>query len=90
MKWRHRERRASTGKLIQTTPSILPDQTEQQAMVPIQIETVGGQGDTPVEFYVGEGAVLPPGMVLSSDGVLSGTPTLAGTYRFTIEAIDGA
>ena len=30
----------------------------------------------------------PPGITLSSAGVLSGTPTTAGTYTFTVQARD--
>ena len=32
---------------------------------------------------------LPPGLTLASDGTLSGTPTVAGTYSFKIRAADG-
>jgi hypothetical protein len=32
---------------------------------------------------------LPPGLTLSSDGRLSGTPTTAGTYTFTATVTDG-
>jgi len=32
---------------------------------------------------------LPPGLVLASDGTLSGTPTTTGTYSFKIRAADG-
>ena len=31
---------------------------------------------------------LPPGLTLSSAGVLSGTPTAAGSYPFTVNVID--
>lgn len=31
---------------------------------------------------------LPPGILLSSDGELSGTPQLVGTFNFTIEVLD--
>jgi hypothetical protein len=44
----------------------------------------GGTG--PYSFsYVG---TLPPGLILSSGGVLSGTPTTAGAYSFTIITTD--
>ncbi|MBX2854992.1 MAG: putative Ig domain-containing protein [Rhodobacteraceae bacterium] len=33
---------------------------------------------------------LPPGMTLSNEGVLSGSPTQAGAYRFTVEVEDSA
>jgi uncharacterized protein YjbI with pentapeptide repeats len=31
---------------------------------------------------------LPPGLTLSSDGELTGTPTQAGSYEFTVEAVN--
>jgi hypothetical protein len=31
---------------------------------------------------------LPPGLTLSSDGTLVGTPTQAGSYEFTVEAVN--
>lgn len=39
-----------------------------------------------IALVVGSGA-LPPGLQLSSQGVLSGTPTQAGSFQFTIRAI---
>ena len=38
-------------------------------------------------FSVVSGA-LPPGLTLSTTGILSGKPTLAGTYNFTIQVTD--
>jgi large repetitive protein len=41
----------------------------------------------PKTWSISEGA-LPPGVVLgASDGVISGTPTTAGTYTFTVRAV---
>lgn len=34
------------------------------------------------------GGTLPPGLTLSSDGVLSGTPTTPGSFVFTVQATD--
>jgi len=34
--------------------------------------------------------VLPPGLVLASDGTVSGTPTSAGTFKFSVTATDSA
>jgi hypothetical protein len=42
-------------------------------------------GGEPVTFAV-TGASLPPGLTLSSSGTLSGTPTAAGVFAFTITA----
>jgi hypothetical protein len=46
-------------------------------------------GVPPYRWYVSLGA-LPPLLTLSSDGVLSGTPTSAGIATFTISVIDAA
>ncbi len=35
------------------------------------------------------GGTLPPGLSLSSDGIISGTPTSAGTYAFEVRVTDG-
>jgi len=51
-------------------------------------ETIGAGGGTdPYSFAVTAG-VLPSGLTLSSGGLLSGTPTVDGTFGFTITAID--
>ncbi|MGP0025939.1 MAG: beta strand repeat-containing protein, partial [Streptosporangiaceae bacterium] len=44
-------------------------------------------GTTPYTWSVNAGT-LPPGLTLSSAGVLSGTPTTAGSYPFTVNVID--
>jgi uncharacterized repeat protein (TIGR03803 family) len=46
----------------------------------------GGTG--PLVFT--ESGTLPPGLVLSSSGVLTGTPTTSGTFKFTVTATDAA
>lgn len=35
-----------------------------------------------------DSGTLPPGLSLAADGAITGTPTTAGTYNFTIEATD--
>lgn len=44
-------------------------------------------GTSPFTWTVVSGA-LPPGITLSSAGVLTGSPTVAGSFSFTIEATD--
>jgi hypothetical protein len=53
-------------------------------------QTITASGGTaPHSFAVFGGDIeLPPGLTLSSGGALTGTPTLAGTYNFTIVGID--
>lgn len=40
------------------------------------------------DFSLKVGNVLPPGLTVSSAGIITGTPTLAGNYQFTLEILD--
>lgn len=42
--------------------------------------------ETYIAFSLGTGQLLPPGLVLSEGGTISGTPTQADTYTFTVTA----
>ena len=44
-------------------------------------------GSPPYQWSITAGAV-PPGLVLATGGALTGTPTAAGTYTFTVQAKD--
>jgi hypothetical protein len=46
-------------------------------------------GVPPYTWTVSVGS-LPPGLTLSSSGAITGTPTAAGTYGFTVRATDAA
>ena len=50
-----------------------------------QITASGGAG--PFQFWL-SGGVLPPGLTLTQNGLLSGTPMTQGSYQFTIRATD--
>ena len=53
-------------------------------------QALSATGTTPITWSVNSGA-LPTGLSLnSSTGVVSGTPTTAGTYNFTIKATNSA
>jgi hypothetical protein len=45
-------------------------------------------GNLPYVWRLLTGSSLPPGLSLSGDGVISGTPSLAGTFGFTVEVED--
>ena len=55
--------------------------------VPYQQAFTASGSAGPFTFEVTAGA-LPPGMGLTADGLLSGTPTAAGSYDFTVTATD--
>jgi hypothetical protein len=66
------------------TPKTVPDGLYGSAYKNQHLKVSGG-GDASFSFSVSAGN-LPPGMSLSGDGDLSGTPTAAGAYPFTITA----
>ncbi len=69
---------------ITLSPAIIPNGTVDAAYT--QTVTASG-GTAPYTFSVTSGS-LPPGLTLSSGGVLSGTPTAAGNFTFTVTATD--
>lgn len=70
--------------LIALSPATLPGGTV--GTVYNQAITASG-GTAPYSFVVSAGA-LPAGLSLSTAGVLSGTPTAAGGFTFTVKATD--
>lgn len=75
---------ANSGPLTISTASPLPSAIE-GTLYQTQITATGGT--TPYAFTVSAGT-LPAGMTLSGTGVLSGTPTSAGTSSFTVKITD--
>jgi len=74
----------SIGNLVITTLT-LPNGTTGTAYPSQSIQTTGG---VPTISFILLSGTLPTGLTLSSAGVLSGTPTTAGTFNFTIQASD--
>jgi hypothetical protein len=51
--------------------------------------TVSAQGGTtPYSWTVTTPATFPPGLAFTSGGVITGTPTAAGTFTFTVQVAD--
>ncbi|WP_202920290.1 Ig-like domain-containing protein [Urbifossiella limnaea] len=69
---------------IMVSPATLPDPVLSTAYS--QSVTASGGSNT-FAFNVSAGA-LPDGLTLSGAGALTGTPTLSGTYTFTVQATD--
>ncbi len=53
-------------------------------------QTLATAGGTGTSSYVVQSGTLPTGLILSAAGVISGTPTTAGSFTFTIRATDGS
>ncbi len=74
------------GNLSITTGADLP---QAAASVPYSQTLAAGGGQPPYTWSVIDGT-LPPGLQLSSDGALAGTPTASGAFTFTIRVVDAA
>ncbi|WP_233840197.1 autotransporter domain-containing protein [Dyella sp. 2HG41-7] len=70
---------------ITVTPSTVPSAIQNNAYT-AQTLTASG-GTSPYTFAIASGA-LPGGMTLTSSGVLSGTPTVTGSFPFSAQATD--
>jgi hypothetical protein len=70
---------------ITVNPASLANGTAGVAYGPVGLTQAGGLGA--VTWAVTTGA-LPAGMTLGADGVLSGTPTVTGTFPFTVTVTD--
>ncbi len=69
---------------LQVTTASLPDG---QASVAYSQTLTASGGATPYTWAITSGS-LPAGLSLSSSGVISGTPTTANTYDFTVQVTD--
>ncbi len=67
------------------SPASMPNWTADRAGYLQTITCTGGTGAATFAVTAG---TLPPGLTLASNGVLSGAPTTAGAYSFTVTATD--
>ncbi|MDW5442299.1 putative Ig domain-containing protein [Polaromonas sp. SM01] len=71
---------------ITIAPPVLPAMTEGTAYN----QAITASGGTATYSYAITSGSLPTGLSLASTGILSGTPTLAGPYNFTVSATDSS
>lgn len=69
------------------TTTTLPD-AKTRILYNITLGCSGGKLSNSNRTWSVISGTLPPGLSLSSDGVLSGTPTTQGTYNFTVNLAD--
>jgi outer membrane autotransporter protein len=77
-----------TAPTIAISPATLPNGTAGTAYS----QAASASGGTAPYTYVRDpaGGALPTGLTLSGTGVLSGTPTVVGSYTFAIKATDSS
>lgn len=69
---------------VELAPPTLPDGSVGVAYS----QTITASGGTAPYTFMVTGGALPPGLTLTPDGVLAGTPTTNGSSTFTIRATD--
>ncbi len=72
---------------VNITSRLLPDAEEG---TPYSDTLVATSGVTPYSWAVRGSPTLPPGLSLSSSGVISGTPTTPGVYCFNVRVTDNS
>jgi hypothetical protein len=76
---------------VVTTSGSLPQGVVSSSYASTQLNANGGFQPYTSWIVVAPGTgTLPPGLSLSSSGQISGTPTAAGTYPFTVQVTDSA
>ena len=83
--WQSRKPLRSAASPLTITTTSLP-----VAIVGIAYSTSlsASNGQTPYSWSLVNGSSLPPGLGLSWAGKIIGTPTKAGTYKFTVQVKD--
>ncbi|MGD0735693.1 MAG: putative Ig domain-containing protein [Terracidiphilus sp.] len=80
-----------TYPTLTITTSSLPNGILNTAYSPLTLAATGGSGNASNyswSWVAASGSSLPPGMSLSTGGILSGTPTSGGAYSVTITVAD--
>jgi hypothetical protein len=76
---------------VATTSGALPQGIVNSSYASTQLNATGGFQPYTSWIVVAPGTgPLPPGLSLSTNGQLTGTPTTAGTYPFTVQVTDSA
>jgi hypothetical protein len=77
---------AAPPAVITISPSSLPNGMAGVAYS----QTLSGNGGTPPYTFSADPSTFPPGITMSSSGVISGTPATGGTYSITVYATDSS
>ena len=76
--------------VVPTAPLVMQTTAIPSGVVgePTNVQLAASGGQLPYTWFVSRNSSLPPGLNLSASGTLSGVPTTAGQYTFTIDVMD--
>ncbi len=78
------------GRVQMADPDIHPDRLDYAVVgSPYEAQFWSEEGESPFQWSISAGS-LPEGLYLDEDGLLSGTPEEAGTFRFTVRVEDNS
>ena len=77
------------GEVDPVPPSIMTESLPDGTLNVSYSQTLEAGGDSGITWSITDGN-LPDGLSLSSDGIISGTPIIAGTFTFTVKAENNA
>ena len=90
---------ASGGKLegtptgigtVKIAPTITTESLPEGTVGTAYNQLLGATGDATITWSLASGSTLPAGLSLGTDGTISGKPTTAGTYTFTVTATNAS
>ncbi len=79
---------ATSSENLTIATSTLPDGRVDTIYQTATLTATGGT--TPYTWSLAEDTSLPPGLSLSNNGIISGTPTEKGNFKFTVQVTDAA
>ncbi|GAB3791141.1 putative Ig domain-containing protein [Dyella agri] len=80
---------AYTLSVTASTPVIGPTTLPNGTVAVSYSQTISASNGNPPYVFTLNAGSLPPGLTLSSNGTLAGTPTAGGSYVFTLMVTDG-
>ena len=71
---------------VKIAPTITTESLPEGTVDTAYNQTLTATGDVPITWSLASGSALPNGLNLSEDGKITGTPTAAGQFNFTVTA----